>query len=201
MEAVIFFGYEFIPTFELFKSEWQHIYIFGVVHSLPALALIIDKHPKDIMQDPPRDEEELLNKNLWIMLLIQALLMGVGIVLAIQLTLGGVIPLNEWNLNLSYIPKNTSDKELVAMKARTMFMTTLYIVETMFIWTFRRPNQSVIKTIKDDDFGITLFVICSLIISRRVCEKVGPPIISTVSISEPDRLLSERRLFVMSMAR
>ena len=168
MEAVIFFGYEFIPTFELFKSEWQHIYIFGVVHSLPALALVIDKHPKDIMQEPPRDEEELLNRNMWKMLLIQAFLMGLGIVLAIQFTLGGIISLNEWNINLSYIPKGTTKKEMVNMKARTMFMTTLYIVETTFIWTFRRPNQSIIKSIKEDDFGITLFLICLITLSLHV---------------------------------
>ncbi len=172
MEAVIFFGYEFIPTFELFSSEWQHIYIFGVVHSLPSLALVIDKHPRDIMQEPPRDEEEILNKNMWKMLLLQAFLMGIGLIIAIQFTLWGVIQLNGWNSNeyflLSYIPKGTSDKELVAMKARTMFITTLYIVETMFIWTFRRPNQSAVKSVKEEDFGITLFIICIITLSLHI---------------------------------
>ncbi|MFX1310676.1 MAG: cation-translocating P-type ATPase [Promethearchaeota archaeon] len=170
MEAVVFFGYEFIPTFILFKSEWQHIYIFGVVHSLPSLALIVDKHPKDIMGEPPKDDEELLNKNMWKMLLLQAFLMGLGLVLAIQITLGGIIPLNEWNVNptLSYIPKDTSNEELVAMKARTMFITTLYIVETMFIWTFRRPNQSVVKSVKEEDFGMILFIICAITLSLHI---------------------------------
>ncbi|MFX1294127.1 MAG: cation-translocating P-type ATPase [Promethearchaeota archaeon] len=170
MEAVVFFGYEFIPTFELFKSEWQHIYIFGVVHSLPSLALVIDKHPKDIMGEPPKDDEELLNKNMWKMLLLQAFLMGLGLVLAIQITLGGILPLNQWNINptLSYIPKGTSNEELVAMKARTMFITTLYIVETMFIWTFRRPNQSVFKSVKEEDFGVILFIICAITLSLHI---------------------------------
>jgi len=170
MEWAIFFGYEFIPTFVLFKSEWQHIYIFGVVHSLPALALVIDKPPKDIMQEPPKDEEELLNKNMWLMLLLQSFLMGLGLVLAIQFTLGGLIPLNEWNINhkLSFIPKNTSNEELVAMKARTMFITTLYIMETMFIWTFRRPNQSIIKSIKDRDIGAALLIICMITLSLHI---------------------------------
>ena len=170
MEWAIFFGYEFIPTFELFKSEWQHIYIFGVVHSLPALALVIDKPPKNIMEEPPRDEEELLNKNMWIMLLLQAFLMGLGLILAIQFTLGGLIPLNEWNINhkLSYIPKNTSDDELVAMKARTMFITTLYIMETMFLWSFRRPNESIFRSIKDRDIGAIVLIICMITLSLHV---------------------------------
>ncbi len=167
MEATIFFTYEFF-AFELFSSEWQHIYIFGIVHSLPSLALVIDTHPKDIMNEPPRDEEEILNKNMWIMLLIQAFLMGVGLVLALQLTLGGIIPLNEWNTNysLSYVPDSIKDLpeaerlvKLTAMKARTMFITTIFIVETTFIWTFRRPNKLVIKSLKEE-LSISLLIIC-----------------------------------------
>ncbi|MHA1916106.1 MAG: cation-translocating P-type ATPase [Promethearchaeota archaeon] len=157
MEAIIFFTYEFIPTFDLFSSEWQHIYIFGIVHSLPSLALVIDTHPKDIMLEPPRDEEEILNKNMWIMLLIQAFFMGVGLVLALQFTLGGFIPLNEWNLNpsISYVVPGQE----IAQKARTMFITTLYIAETSFIWTFRRPNKSLRRSLKEE-LNYSLLVIC-----------------------------------------
>ncbi|MHA2181397.1 MAG: cation-translocating P-type ATPase [Promethearchaeota archaeon] len=157
MEAIIFFTYEFIPSFELFSSEWQHIYIFGIVHSLPSLALVIDKSPKDIMWEPPRDEEEILNKNMWIMLLIQAFLMGIGLVLALQLTLGGFIPLNEWNLNpnISYV---VPGQEL-GQKARTMFVTTLFIVETNFIWTIRRPNKSLYRSVKEE-LNTSLLFIC-----------------------------------------
>lgn len=171
MEAAIFFGYEFFPYFEIFKSNWQHIYIFGIVHSLPSLALVVDTHPKDIMDEPPRNGEEILNKYMWLMLLIQAFLMGIGIVLAIELTRNGIIPLNGWNTNeffqLSYIPDDTSNKELLDMKARTMFMTTLYIVETFFIWTIRRPNKSLIKSFKEE-FSVILFIISILTISLHV---------------------------------
>jgi len=135
MEATIFFAYEFIPAFDLVSSEWQHIYIFAIVHSFPSLALVIDTHPKDIMHEAPRDEEQILNKNMWIMLLVQAFFMGIGLVLALQFTLWEVIPLNDWNLNphISYINPLSPHSELVAQKARTMFITTLYIVETNFI--------------------------------------------------------------------
>ncbi|GAG68439.1 unnamed protein product, partial [marine sediment metagenome] len=171
MEAAIFFGYEFYPGFDIFKSNWQHIYIFGIVHSLPSLALVVDTHPKDIMNEPPRNEEEILNKYMWLMLLIQAFLMGIGLVLAIELTRNGIIPLNGWNTNeffqLSYIPHNTSHKELSDMKARTMFMTTLYIVETFFIWTIRRPNKSLIKSFKEE-FSIILVIISLVTISLHI---------------------------------
>ncbi|MHA1461017.1 MAG: cation-translocating P-type ATPase, partial [Promethearchaeota archaeon] len=169
MEATIFFTYEFIPFFDLFSSEWQHIYIFGIVHSLPALALVIDKHPSDVMKEPPRDEQQLLNKNMWIMMLIQSLLMGIGLVLVLQFTLGGFIPLNEWNLNpiISYIPVGSTQPELLAQKARTMFITTLYIVETTFIWTFRRPNKSFLKSLKEG-FCLSLLVVSLFTLALHV---------------------------------
>ncbi|MHA1478422.1 MAG: cation-translocating P-type ATPase [Promethearchaeota archaeon] len=169
MESVIFFAYEFVPLFDLFSSEWQHIYIYAIVHSLPALALVIDKHPTDVMKEHPRDEEQLLNKNMWIMLVLQALLMGIGLVLVLQFTLGGAIPLNEWNLNpiISYVPVGSTQPELLAQKARTMFITTLYIVETTFIWTFRRPNKSLIKSLKGE-FSLTLLVISLFTLALHV---------------------------------
>jgi Ca2+-transporting ATPase len=172
MEATIFFSYEFIPGFVMFSSNWQHIYIFGIVHSLPSLALVIDTQPKDIMNEPPRNEEELLSKNMWILLLIQAFLMGLGLVLAIELTRNGIIPLNGWNTNeffkLSYIPKDTSNEELINMKARTMFITTLYLIESFFIWTIRRPNKSLFKSIRDEDFSYTLLIICLITLSLHI---------------------------------
>ncbi|MFX1358609.1 MAG: HAD-IC family P-type ATPase, partial [Promethearchaeota archaeon] len=160
MEALIFFTYEFIPAFELFSSDWQHLYIFGIVHSFPSLALVIDRYPLDIMKDSPHDQEELLNRNTWILLLIQAFLMGLGLVLILQLTLGGLFPLNSWNLNpeISYIPIGSTPNDLIAQKARTMFITTLYIAETNFIWSFRRPNKSVIKSIREE-FKLSLLVV------------------------------------------
>ena len=169
MESVIFFAYEFVPSFILFSSNWQHIYIYAIVHSLPALALVIDKHPIDVMKEPPRDEDQLLNKNMWVMLVIQALLMGIGLVLVLQFTLGGLVPLNDWNLNptISYIPVGSTQPELLAQKARTMFITTLYIVETTFIWTFRRPNKSLFKSLKNE-FSSTLLVISLFTLALHV---------------------------------
>jgi len=160
MEAIIFFTYEFIPGFNLFSSEWQHIYIFAILHSFPSLALVIDKHPLDVMKEPPRNEEQLLNKNMWTLLLLQAFLMGIGVVLILEFSLAEIIPLNEWNLNpiLSYIDPFATPTELVEQKARTMFITTIYIVETLFIWTFRRPNKSVLRSIREEFSSSLLFI-------------------------------------------
>ncbi len=161
MEGFIFLGLDFIPTFHLFDSNFQQIYIYVIAHSFPPLALVIDTLPKDIMQEPPRDEEQILNRNMWKMLLFQAFFMGLGLVLVLIITLSPLIKLNYWNLNhsLSYIePYTSSDTLLNAQKARTMFMTTLYIAETTFFWTFRRPNKSVLKSFIGE-FSFTLFIV------------------------------------------
>ncbi|MBY8981441.1 MAG: cation-transporting P-type ATPase, partial [Candidatus Lokiarchaeota archaeon] len=158
LEGIIMFSYEFIPTFNLFNSNWQHIYIFAIAHTFPSLALVVDIPPKDIMNEPPRNEEGLLNRNTLIMLIFQALIIGIGLVLVLEFTRTGIIPLNEWNLdpNLSYL-KTLEDP--IVLKARTMFMTTLFISETTFIWCFRRPNKSIIKSFKED-FSKTLLIAC-----------------------------------------
>ena len=155
MEATFFFTAEFLPIegFKLFNN-WQHIYIFAIVHSFPALALVIDKIPRDIMKEPPRDEEEILNKQLILLLIIQATLMGLGLALSYYLTFAGVIPVNPFNIdpNLSYagpdlIPYGTDPLmhpiDYAHQKARTMCMTVLFLSETTFIWSIRRPNNSI----------------------------------------------------------
>ena len=169
MEATIFFFYEFVPFFNLFSSEWQHIYIYGIVHSLPSIGLVLDTHPKDVMKEPPKNTEDLLTGKMWMLLLIQAFLMGMGLVLILELTLNGVIPLNNFNLdpNVSYFNPLSTNSELMAQKARTMFITTLYILETNFIWTFRRPNKSLFKSIKEE-FNYALLFICWLTLGIHV---------------------------------
>ena len=170
MEGILYFSFEVLAPFigfRLFANNWQHIYIFAILHSLPSIALVIDSHPKDVMKEPPRNEEQLLNKNLWILLLIQALLGGLGITLALVLPLNGIIPLNVWNTNpsLSYVVGATDPLEY--MKARTMFITTIYIFEASFIWTFRRPNKSAYKSIKEE-MCFSLLFICLFTLSIHV---------------------------------
>jgi magnesium-transporting ATPase (P-type) len=121
---------------------------------------VIDSHPKDVMLEKPRDEQQLLNKPMWIMLVINAILIGIGVALALQLTLAGLIPLNSANLNpmLSYVPSGSTTQDLIAQKARTMLVTTIYISETTFIWGFRRPNKSIVQSVREE-FNLSLFLI------------------------------------------
>jgi Ca2+-transporting ATPase len=174
MEAIFFFTAEFlpIPGFKLF-NDWQHTYIFAIVHSFPALALVVDTIPKDIMREPPRNEEEILSKRMIYLLIIQSVLMGMGLALSYYLTFYGLIPLNDFNLdpNLSYIvPKELLGSNQFVFpiseahqKARTMCMTVLFLSETTFIWSIRRPNnsikQSFINEFDKNLMGMNMFCI------------------------------------------
>jgi Ca2+-transporting ATPase len=190
MEGILYFTFEILTPFigfQLFANNWQHIYIFAILHTLPSIALVIDSHPKDVMKEPPRNEEQLLNKNLWIFLLVQAFLGGIGITLALVLPLNGIVPLNVWNTNpsLSYIVGATPANPLLHMKARTMFITTIYIFEASFIWTFRRPNKSAYKSITKEmcfsllficlfTFGIhALFILFSSSVNTAINDTLG----------------------------
>jgi len=170
MEGFIFLGLEFVPAIQLFDSNFQQIYIYFIAHTFPPLALVIDRLPKDIMKEPPRNEEEILNPNMWKMLIFQAFIMGLGLVLILIFSLTSIIPLNNWNLNpqLSYIdPYVPSTTLLRAQKARTMFISTLYIFETTFFWSFRRPNKSLLKSFFGE-FSFTLFIVSVFTLSIHV---------------------------------
>ena len=48
-----------------------------------------------------------------------------------------------------------------------MFITTLYIVETTFIWTFRRPNKSFLKSLKEE-FCLSLLIVSLFTLALHV---------------------------------
>jgi Ca2+-transporting ATPase len=160
MEGFIFLGLEFFPSIELFSSNWQQIYIYAVVHSLPPLALVLDTLPKGIMKEPPRDEEEILNHNMWKLLSVGVIFIGIILLTILFITLGGLIPLNIWNTDptLSYIDSFASVDSLTSQKARSMFVTTLFLAEVSLVWCVRRPNEPVIKSIKKE-FSPILFIV------------------------------------------
>ena len=41
-------------------------------------------------------------------------------------------------------------------------------METMFLWSFRRPNESIFRSIKDRDIGAIVLIICIITLSLHV---------------------------------
>ncbi|GAI56310.1 unnamed protein product, partial [marine sediment metagenome] len=130
------------------------------LHTFPGLVLTFDTTSKDIMKEKPRDSEEILNKNIIILLLIFGGLLAIsmGIIYSICITgIYPVFPLNyEFNiLNAGYLFTTetmflTPGIDLNVVKTLTMLMTTLFFSETILVLQIRRPNKSLIKSIKEE---------------------------------------------------
>jgi Ca2+-transporting ATPase len=142
LEASIFFGASFFPNFDLF-SYWQLTMLYLTAHSLPPLALVLDRLDKNVMKDKPRDSEEILTKHIFLMMIIHAFLMAIGIVTIYVITISGVIPIIPENLG-GILSVNIS---LNQQKAQTMSMSVILITETLLVFSIRRLNSSFFKNV------------------------------------------------------
>ncbi len=149
MEAAIFFSFQFYPNpqFSMF-TFFQHTYLYITAHTFPSLALIIDRFPKNLMDEPPRNSEEIFARPLLKLMLVQAFFMGIGIVLAYLIPLWGLAPFQGINFAGWYgsIPDTAAAGVIFGanqLKARTMCMTVIFISEMIMVWSMRRPNTSI----------------------------------------------------------
>ncbi len=147
------------PYFLTEEYIFQWIFLAITLHTFPGLVLTFDTTSKDIMKEKPRDSEEILSKNVIILLLIFGGLLAIsmGVVYIICITgLYPVFPLNyEFDiLNAAYLFTTetmslTSGIDLNVVKTLTMLMTTLFFSETILVLQIRRPNESLIKSVKE----------------------------------------------------
>lgn len=161
-EALIFFVTSLIPNFYLLNT-WQQIYIFMTAHSIPPFALIFDKLRKDVMKEKPRDTEGIFDKELLISMLLFCLSLSIMFYISYFGVLNGVIPVFNEN-KVGYIPDFNSDDvsnpaNWAQAKARTMFHTVAFIAEISLIFSIRRINKSVFKTLRDDNYWFVWFLL------------------------------------------
>lgn len=169
VEGLVFFGLAFVPNLIAFTSI-QHIYFILAVHSLPSIVLAFDPFPKDIMNEPPRDNEELINKNTLFMMAIHASLLGLGFFLAFIYPFFTFIPFlgpdQFFNLNPALTVFDPSG--LYALqKARTTCITVMFISECAMIWSIRRPNKSVLVSMREE-FNPWLMIVIILVLFAQV---------------------------------
>jgi len=157
-EGIFFFTLAFIPNFELL-SFIQHMWLVVTIHSLPPLAMTLDSHPKGIMNEPPRNDEELFNKNVMGMLAFNILVLLAGSFLTFYLCFTPVLAPNAYNLG-AY---SFQDVSITAMhqKAATMTTTVIIISEILMIWNIRRPNSDIITSVKTE-WNQFIFMMCMI---------------------------------------
>ncbi|UCG02916.1 MAG: cation-transporting P-type ATPase [Candidatus Heimdallarchaeota archaeon] len=160
----------FIPGFEL-MDHLQRAYIFGIAHTFPPLALIIDGIPKDIMDRDPIDTAGIFNRRLALTLLLTSITLATVIYVVYFGTYFSFIPLNNINQEF-YIPifqdevasPNLRPQSWNHAKARTYMHTILYIAIPLIILSIRRIDKSLLKAVKEDSYWYTYVLAFSILL-------------------------------------
>ncbi|MHA2194795.1 MAG: cation-translocating P-type ATPase, partial [Promethearchaeota archaeon] len=150
-----------LPYFLDDAFYYQWIFLSITLHMFPGLILTFDITSKDVMNEKPRDSEEILSKNIMVLLFIFGILLAVSMVIVYYLTISGIYPvfpenLDFGNLNHAYLftPENADLNPLgvgfTEAKALTMLMVTLFFCESFLIFQIRRPNKSLIRSLIED---------------------------------------------------
>ncbi|MFX0059481.1 MAG: cation-translocating P-type ATPase, partial [Candidatus Hodarchaeota archaeon] len=163
-EGIVQFILAFIVGLPYFLDETfylQWIFLSITLHIFPGLLLTFDTTSKDVMKQKPRDEEEILSKNTMSLLFAFGFLLMISMIVSYFIVITGCYPLfpENWNfggLNNAYLYSPTTYSlysdgiDLTVAKTLTMLMVTLFFCETFLVFQIRRPNKSLIKSIKED---------------------------------------------------
>ncbi|MFW9875909.1 MAG: cation-translocating P-type ATPase [Candidatus Thorarchaeota archaeon] len=169
-----------LPYFldEAFYFQW--IFLTITLHSFPGLILTFDTTSKDVMKEKPRDSEEILSKNILGLLLIFGILLSISMVIVYFITISGVYPVFPENYPPGYLYFNTDfipppfDLDLsqtrIIGKTLSMLMVTLFFCESFLVFQIRRPNKSLIRSLKEDRnkfmfilIGVLFFVLIAIL--------------------------------------
>ncbi len=140
MEGALFFGFGVSPP-----PVWyiQPLLLLVTSHTFPGFAIVFDKKDKSIMQEHPRDSEDILTGKLYLTLIFHAVIMLVCVLTVYYFCLNQVITLDPLNM-LIYAPATAEQK------AQTMMVITIMLVETFAAVSIRRINKSVWRALKED---------------------------------------------------
>jgi Ca2+-transporting ATPase len=152
-----------LPYFLTTQFYLQWIFLTITVHTFPGLILTFDTTSKDVMKEKPRDSEEILSKNTFILMFVFGVLMSVSMVLVYFIIFSGLYPVFPENLVPGYlyydgsllpteingVPVTLQQIQVIG-KTLTMLMCTLFICESTLVFQIRRPNKSLIKSLIED---------------------------------------------------
>lgn len=179
-EAAIYIGSAFLTgimgdnVYFALMDNLQRAYIFGIAHSLPPIALIVDQIPRDIMKRDPIDTAGIFNKKLAYTLIVTSVSLAAVVYIVYFSTLLGFIPTNFVNGSFLQEPDlvfqtpgdsttGLSSINLNHAKARTIMHTILYLAIPMIILSIRRIDKSLLKAIKEDSWWVTYVFVFSII--------------------------------------
>ncbi|HKZ42484.1 MAG TPA: HAD-IC family P-type ATPase, partial [Candidatus Hodarchaeales archaeon] len=169
-EAMIYMGSPLltavIPGFELLDTI-QRVYIFAIAHSLPPLALIIDRMPSDIMKRKPIDTANIISKKMGLILVMVSITLAFSLYFVYFASYYSIIPINDVNMSFfspvfKMVPTDLRPIDWSQAKARTMLQTVIYVSESLIIFSLLRIDKSIFRTIKEDSWWFTWLAVFSI---------------------------------------
>jgi Ca2+-transporting ATPase len=152
-----------LPYFLDDAFGYQWIFLGITLHIFPGLILTFDTTSKDVMRQKPHDEEEILSKNTMILLTVFGAFLALSMIVVYFTTITGIYPIFPDNINFGdldgaylFSPETLLDPLLYPgvplneVKTLTMLMVTIFFCESFLVFQIRRPNKSLIKSIKED---------------------------------------------------
>jgi len=155
------------PASEWFYLQW--IFLSITLHVFPGLILTFDTTSKEVMKEKPRDSEEILTKNIIYLLFAFGILLAISMLVVYFITLSGAYPVfpENWDFGafndaylyspetITSLPSEltnnfTAEEIRVIAKTLTMLMVTLFFCESFLVFQIRRPNKSLLKSLRED---------------------------------------------------
>ncbi|MHA1729081.1 MAG: cation-translocating P-type ATPase [Promethearchaeota archaeon] len=153
MEAVLLFSSTFFMPTVLFDF-WQLNLLYITSHSFPSLGFTVMSSSEKIMDEKPRDSAEIIEKEIFKLMLSHMLLMGFSIIVAYVICMGGYpISLINQMGNIDYSDISGDFISAAQSKARTMAFVVLFINESVIMpLQIRRINQPLKESVNDIDY-------------------------------------------------
>ncbi|MFW9899471.1 MAG: cation-translocating P-type ATPase [Candidatus Thorarchaeota archaeon] len=159
-----------LPYFLNEEFYWQWIFLSITLHTFPGLLLTFDTISNDVMEEKPRDSEEILSKNIIYLMLVFGALLAICMLIVYFTVISGLYPITYSNthfgaFNDGYLYSSETTEELTPgidlriAKALTMLMVTLFFCESFLILQIRRPNKSLRKSLREDWSNRILYLI------------------------------------------
>ncbi|MCP4762253.1 MAG: cation-transporting P-type ATPase, partial [archaeon] len=160
MEASILFSSVFLMNQYLF-SYWQLNILYITAHMFPSLGFTIMNHSRYIMDEEPRDSAEIIEKDIFFLMIPHMILIGSSIILAFFI--GSILPIS--NINQMWIDLSSATSPGIQNKASTMAYTVMFLLESVLLpLQIRRINQPIKETFEDISFRERLYYSFSMII-------------------------------------
>ncbi len=181
-EGIVQFYLAVIKDLPYFLSDefyYQWAFLSLTLHTIPGLILTFDTISKNVMKERPRNSEEIISKKYMFLLIAYGTFLALAMLVIYFLCFNGTIPLYPMNTELGNLNSNylftsaTTDMwsgiDLTHAKTLTMLMTTLFFCECALALQIRRPNMSIINSIKEGNkfmfiiIGLLFLIFISLI--------------------------------------